>query len=146
MTSKENKFGKQSEEGGTLFEYRYDADNNSWILEYIVGGIPKKGTEVLKKFVRKIGKGQNVIAEEIIEPETRKKLKELSMLAKVHDTGESITIEDKDILKKLKIVRFLERSGIKVDKLTLNKIEGEIAYPELMPDEYYVTLDVYGRT
>lgn len=128
-----------STEHGYL-DYDWDEKNKRWNITDIKSKKKGEGKRLVKAFVDKVGLGQRVLGQAIIEPETRKALNDAGLLYDVVVERKPIEISDRELLKKLKIIKVFEGGGVKVEKLVIIPQEdGQI-------DNYFVNISVLGTT
>lgn len=125
-----------------LASLQYVEGDGVWHIEELGSNKPGEGKKVVRQFVKTIGEGQEVAAA-VNEEETIARLGELGILSFVENTGKTVEITAKALLKTLKLARVMEGGGIKVEKITVSPMLGE---KEDDADASSANVSLVGRT
>ena len=86
---------------------------------------------LIQSFVEQIGRGQKVIADGIIHPDSWLALERLGFLKKAYDSNKLLTLSDHDILNAIPITHVLQSGGLNVEKLRLCYFRKDFRYEEI---------------
>ena len=107
-----------------IFESHYNEEEKLWHIDWIESRENGGSSKLVKEWVDKVGPGEQVTVDCVIEPETVKKLDELITFDDLAE-NERYTFEDRKIIEELKIVKVIEKGGIRINLLTIEKISLE---------------------
>jgi hypothetical protein len=125
--------------------YYYDEGRNAYVIDEIESDVPGTGKNLVEELVNKIGSGMVVVAEAVIEEDTRKRLKEIGVTSFVENSDKEVTITSPAVLKTLKMAKVLSGGGVKVERMTLQRLT-EKEDIEMLGDLGAMSINIYGRT